>query len=398
MPTYDLRRHPQWWARGRSGHVCGRPGHLCAGAGHARGRSGHLCARRATLPLLLLALTAGCDFPTSLPKWDTQWLIPVQNTSLTASQLLPASVGTSADGLSFVVSVAPVTISRSLGELCGACNALSGLTVPKPAFTATVSDTLRLPADVAAATLGGGTVPVTISNGFGFDPIRPSATARGTLALTLSSGAATAGTLTLDGATDSVPRGSTSTRAVPLATGAAVSGKIAAVLSINSPAGDPVRIDASQRFSVTAAPQSSRVSDVTVAVNGKSVSIQPVNLSVSDIDQSLVDRVRAGTLVLNIVNPFGVTGTLTMIIAGPGVTIQKPIQLGSGSTTQRVPFTEDEIRSILGKSGVSFTAGGTVNAAQPVKLTPSQAVQVVAQLELTLGSTAGGAADIVPLH
>ncbi len=343
----------------------------------------------APVPLLLLALAAGCDFPTSLPKWDTQWLVPVRTTSLPVTQLLPTSVGTSADGLSFVVSVAPITISRSLGELCSACGAVNGLIVPKPAFSASVSDTLRLPSDVAGATLVGGPMPSSISNGFNFDPIRPSATARGTLALTLSSGAATAGALTLSGATDSVPAGSTTTRAIPLTTGAAVTGKIAAVLAINSPAGDPVRIDAGQRFGVTVSPQTVRVSDVTVAVTGKSVSIQPVELSVSDIDQSLVDRVRAGALVLNIVNPFGVTGTLTMTISGPGVTIRKPVQLGTGSTTQRVPFTEDEIRSILGKSGVSFTASGSVNAAQPVKLTPSQAVQVTAQLELTLGSTQG---------
>ncbi len=368
MPTYDPRRRP---ARG------------------APGRFGHVRLRRAPVPLLLLALAGGCDFPTSLPRWDTQWLVPVRSTSVTVGQLLPAGVSTSPDGSAFLVTMAPLTISRSLGELCSACTVLNGATVPKPAFTATVSDTLRLPSDVAGATLDVGTMPATISNGLGFDPIRPSATARGTVQLTLPSGLYTAGGLTLDGATDSLPAFSTSTRAISLAGGVAISGKIAAVLAVNSPAGGTVRIDTNQRFGVTMSPQAVRVLSVNVLVNGKSVSIQPVELNVGDIDQSLVERVRGGALVLHLVNTFNVTGTLTMTITGPGVTIRKPVQLGTGVTTQRVPLTEQELQSILGRSGVSLTASGAVNATQPVVLTPKSSVQVTAQLELTLGSNQG---------
>ncbi len=362
MPTYDPRRRRERRAR--------RP----------------QCGVRAGLATVLLLLAAGCDFPTSLPKWNTQWLVPVRNTEFTVAQLLPTAVITTADNSAFVVSVAPITISRSLAALCAACVPVNGLVVAKPAFTATVSDTLRLPSDVAAATLAGGTVAVSIANGLDFDPIRPSATQRGTITLTLTSGSATIGTLTLNGATDVLPANSSLTRSVTLASGVPVSGKIAAVLAVSSPAGDPVRIDASETFSITVTPQTIRVSDATVAVSGKSVAIQPVELNVSDIDQSLIDRVQAGALVLGIVNPFGVTGTLNLTIVGPGVTIRKPVQLGTGATTQRVPFTTDEIKSILGRSGVTFTATGPVSSPQPVKVSPAQAAQVTAQLELTLGS------------
>lgn len=363
MPTYDSRRRPERRARRPQRRV-----------------------RTVLASPLLLLLAAGCDFPTGLPKWDTQWLVPVRSTSFTVAQLLPTTVTTTADNSAFVVAVAPITIARSLATLCSACVAANGQVVAKPAFTTTVSDTLRLPADVAAATLAGGTVTVSITNGLNFDPIRPSATQRGSLTLTLTSGSATVGTLTLNGATDALAPSSTTTRSVTLAAGVPIAGRIAAVLAVSSPAGDPVRIDAGESFSVTVTPQTVRVSDVTVAVSGKSVAIQPVELKVNDIDQSLIDRVRAGALVLNIVNPFGVTGTLNLTIAGPGVTIRKQVQLGTGATTQRVPFTTDEIKSILGRSGVTFAATGPVSSAQPVKVTPSQAVQVNAQLELTLGS------------
>ena len=353
--------------------------------------SSRVWARLAAIPLLAL-LAGGCDLPTSLPRWDTQWLIPVRNTSLSVAQLLPSSVSIASDNSAFLASVAPVTMSRSLGELCSACTA-SAIPVPKPAFTATVADTLRLPADVASATLAGGTVAVSITNGFGFDPIRPSAAARGSLTVTMASGSSPIGTLTLDGTTDALPANSTVERTVTLS-GAAIGGKIAVQLIVDSPAGDPVRIDPGQRFSLRATPQSIRLSDVTVAVSQKRVTVQPVELNVGDIDPSLIDRVKAGALVLDIANPFNVAGNLTITIAGPSVNITRPIQLLPGNTAPRVQFTQQEIQSILGRSGVTLAATGlvsaihvdTLGAVGVVRVAPSQAVQVNAQLELTLGS------------
>ncbi len=365
-------------------------------AGHCRhtrvGGAGRLGAL-----MLLLLLAGGCDLPTSLPRWDTQWLLPVRNTSFTVAQLLPATVSTTPDRSAFLVDVAPVTISRTLGSVCAACVPLSGLYVPKPAFTATVSDTLRLPSDVGGATLVGGSMALTITNGLGFDPLRPGATARGTLTITLSSGTTNLGSVTLDGASDSLPPNSTVTRSISLGAGP-ISGRIAVTMAVSSPAGDPVRIDASQSFSLTATPQTTRLSDVTVQVNGKSVSLQPEALNVSGIDPSLVDQVTGGALLLTVTNPFNVAGTLTLTISGPGVTIVKPLPITPSSvseqTTQRIPLTQQELRSMLGKSGVTFTATGTVSGAtvdpqgaRYVKVTPSQAVLVTALLELTLGAT-----------
>ena len=352
-----------------------------------RGRR-RLRATLRALPLLAL-LTGACDLPTSLPKWDTQWQIPVKSTTLSVGQLLPSNVTITSDKSAFQVAVQPVTFGRSLAQMCGAaCVGASGQTVPKPAFTATFADTLRLPADLSQATLTGGTVGIAISNGLGFDPIRPSATARGTAVLTLTSGGTTVGTLTLDGNTDALPAHATTTRTLTL-TGGVVAGRIAVSLTLSSPAGDPVRIDANQQLNITATPQNVRLSDATVSVSQKPVSLQPVDLDVSDIDQSLVDHVKAGALLLTINNPFAVTGTMTLHITGPNVNISKPIQLTAGTTTQSVPFTQAEIQSILGKSGVSFTASGPLSASTAIKISPAQSASINAQLQLTLGPKEG---------
>ena len=353
-------------------------------------RSRHLFPARTlrgAWPVMLL-VAGGCDVPTSLPKWDTQWLVPVENTSFPVTQLLPASVTMTADRSAFVVPVAPLTLTRPLAVLCGACGALSGQRVAKPAFTATLTDTLRLPSDVPAATLAGGAVVIAITNGFAFDPIRPGGLARGTVTVTLTSGGSALGTVALDGTVDALPPGGTVTRSVPLSA-APVAGRIVLTLTVISPAGEVVRIDPTERFALTATPQGLRMSDVTVSVTQKPVTIQAAQLNVSDIDASLVERVKAGALVLDITNPFGVTGPLTLRITGPGVNLTRSVQLGSGQTTQTVPFTQEEIQSILGRSGVTFSATGAVGATQAVKLAPSQVVQLNAQLELTLGPKEG---------
>ena len=337
------------------------------------------------LAIALLALTTACDFPTGLPKWNTEWLVPVDSTTLTAAQLLPGSVSFTGDRSAFTVSVAPVTLSGSLGDLCGAaCTALGGQTVPKPAFTATLVDTLRLPSEAPAATLASGTVAVLITNGFGFDPLRPSSSARGTLTVTVKSGSTSLGRLVLSGDTVSLPSGGSLTRSVALTAGA-VSNRLAVEMTLASPAGDPVRIDASQRFSLTATATSLRLSDISVTVNQKQASIDPFTVDLSGIDESLVDRVQGGSLVLDEVNPFGVTGNMALRFMSSGMTpILKTVPLAAGTSRQVVDFTPQELRSMLGRE-VTATASGLVSAGQAVKLTPAQAVQITTRLSLVIG-------------
>ena len=300
------------------------------GAARVRAHPG----RRFGAALLTLLLLAACDYPTASPKWYTEWLVPVKTTHLMPTQLLPATVSAVADGSAFQVAVAPTTLARSLGQLCSACGALSGQNVPKPAFTATLVDTLDLPAGVSSTALVGGTVSIAVTNGFSFDPLRPSATARGSLAFTLTSGTTTVGSLTISGSDTALPAGTTITRDVALSNGT-VAGGLVATLTLSSPAGDVVRVDPSQSFGVTITPQSIRVTSVAVVVSQKAVSVQETTLDLSDVDQALIDRVYGGTLVVAVDNPYTVTGPLSLTITGGGLTspITKALNLTSGQST-----------------------------------------------------------------
>jgi len=351
------------------------------GAARVRARPG----RRFRAALLALLLT-GCDYPTASPQWYTEWLVPVKTTRLMPTQLLPATVSAVADGSAFQVAVAPTTLARSLGQLCSACGAFSGQNVPKPAFTATLADTLDLPASVSSAGLVGGTVSVAITNGFSFDPLRPSATARGSLTVTLTSGTTTVGTLTISGTDTALPAGTTLTRDVALSNGT-VTGGLVATLTLTSPAGDVVRVDPSQSFSVTVTPQPIRVTSVSVVVSQKTVSVQEATLDLSDVDQALIDRVHGGTLVVTVDNPYTVAGPLSLTISGGGLTspLTKALNLTAGRSTQRIDFTLPEIKSMLGHAGLLVRATGTVSAPAPVPVTPWQSVGITTELDLIVG-------------
>ena len=173
--------------------------------------------------------------------------------------------------------------------------------------------------------------------------------------------------------------------ASPALTAGAVSNRLAVEMTLASPAGDPVRIDASQRFSLTATATSLRLSDISVTVNQKQASIDPFTVDLSGIDESLVDRVQGGSLVLDEVNPFGVTGNMALRFMSSGMTpIQKTVPLAAGTSRQVVDFTPQELRSMLGRE-VTATASGLVSAGQTVKLTPAQAVQITTRLSLVIG-------------
>ena len=133
--------------------------------------------------LIVVAALSGCDVPTALPIFDVRWVIPVEETSISVIELLPANVDTA--GGNFAVDVAPVFLSQTLGGLCPACIALDGLTVPKPVSNLVYSQSGSLPTDVVSVELVSGLISMAIQNNLGFDPINPSAASPGTFTVTL---------------------------------------------------------------------------------------------------------------------------------------------------------------------------------------------------------------------
>ena len=341
---------------------------------------------RVGLAVPLTLVLAGCDLPSELPKWNTTWVVPGENTTISVSRLLPGSVSVAPGGSAFALSLPGVSVSQTLGQMCGApCSTFQGLIVPKPQFTANLPASIALPTDVISARVTGGTVQVRLEHTFSFDPIRPSPTARGYIVVTATAGSVTLARDSIPGETTAFAPGTALTRNLALAT-ATVAGPISINARIFSPAGDPVMIDTNQRVTVTATPMQIVISEAQVRVANRSITGEQVELDLADIDQAVSERTKAGALLLDLDNPFAVTGTLTLTINGPNANIVKQVPLQQGAQSVRVEFNEQEIQSILGTSPVRLSVSGTVNApTSGATVRPSQVVTIRSRLLLTLG-------------
>lgn len=334
---------------------------------------------RAALAVLGLAVLAACEYPTEAPLIDQRWVLPVESSTISVNELLPG--GVTVAGNAFSVSVSPFNTSRTLGELCTACAPLQGLPAPTPAFNATFTLTQSLPADVAQATVTSGSVAIAVNNGFNFDPLAGG----GSVTVTLRDGVngPAVGQTTFTG---TLPAGQTRSQTLTINPGTLGSSLVISA-AVSSPGGQLTTIDNNQRLTVTATPSPILVSSARVNVANRSVSFDPVDLDVEDIDSAITDRIQSGTIILEITNPFGVSMAANISISRPsGGPLTKPVTIGSGATsTAQLTYTGDELRSFLGESGVRLTGTGTVSpSAGAVNVTPGQQVSIRSKLDITL--------------
>ena len=338
-----------------------------------------------------LALLGACGLPDgypSAPILDLRWVVPSQSTRITVGNLLPAGVTILPDESGFTISVASASVTRTLSQDCAACVAANGLTAPKPAFVASASIATAVPVDIASATLTGGTLQVVVNNGYTFDPLYPNpiaGTPTGYAVITVSNGGTVIGKDSVNGATTKLPAGGSLTRSIPLSGTITGSAPLTVSLSLTSPAGEPVLIDASRSITVTATPTSVRVANANVAVVNRSVNSSST-IDLSGVDSTIVRRVQSGSLLLTIVNPFTVSSASLTVKLTPqgGATLTKSVPLATGNSTAKIDFTAAELKSLLGKV-VSISYSGAVNAtAGAVNISPKQAVVVTTRLDINL--------------
>lgn len=341
--------------------------------------------------VLAAGVLAACDLPTALPRVESRFVVPGETTTLGVDELLPR--GITSIGGSFRVTLDPQAVGpRTLGQLCGTpCAGLEGQRVPKPAFTATIPVRIPFPDELASATLASGRVTVTLHHDFGFDPLHPSGRQEdGRIAITLRSGGRTVGSATLTGP---FPSGTARTTTIPLAPGA-VSGALDAELVLVSPAGGQasehwVTVRNQAALSGRVSPEPIEVSEVRIAVRNRTVAAEGAVLDLSGVDAALAERVRSGAIVVDLDNPFALSGPLTLRLSSPAGTLTRTVQLAPGETRQRIEFTGAELRSLLGRE-VTVALSGTVDAPEPVAVRPGQAVTIATQLELVVELGPGG--------
>lgn len=328
----------------------------------------------------------GCDVPTEVPILEHSWELPVEGSTISVDEFLPA--GVSVNGGSFVVSVDPVTTDRGLGSLCGACALLHGRTSPVPPFAGEFGTTAELPADVFGAILVSGSVRLAIRNGFSFDPLEGG----GRVVITLSdgSGGRQLAELEVGGALgDRLPPGGTLTRDVDLAPGD-IGTTITSTAMIAVLGGALVRVDTAQEISVTVTPASILVGSAQVDVAEQAVVLETVDLDVEDVDSDVAERVQEGAVILDITNPFGVSAAGQIEVHYLGGVITKSLTVdGAASSRVSVAFSGGELRAFLGTSPVTLTGSARVSAgAGVITVSPGQILGIDARIQLRL--TIGG--------
>ena len=343
---------------------------------------------RAGLRLVALLSLVACDIPTGAPIYDTLWEVPGKSTSISVNTILPSGVTLSPDKSAFQVVVTPssLSINRTLGQDCSTCNALNGQSAPKPAFVGGGSASASLPTAVTSTTLVRDTLAVTLTNGFNFDPIRPSASNRGWLVITVKNGAATIGRDSIDGNNLAFPASTNLVRKIALTGTITGANGIQVLTSLNSPVGDPVLIDVSRTVGVTGTFGTFSISAAQVAVANQSVSSSASDLDLASIDSSITKRVGGGSLLLNVGNPFNVTGNLTVNFAGAAMPIQKTVPLTGGVSSPTITFTKSELSAMFGRK-IAMTLSGNVTGASAT-VAPGQVVSVASRLQVAL--TVGG--------
>lgn len=342
---------------------------------------------RTGLCLVALASLAACDVPTGLPQYDTEWNVPGKSTSISVNSFLPSGVSATGDNSAFQIAVTPSTtsIARQLGQDCGACAAANGLTIPKPAFTGGGSAAVAFPGNVASATLVRDTLTVTITNGFPFDPIRPSAAAgstRGALSIIVKNGGNIVGSDSLDGVVYAMAPGSTTIRKIPL-TGS-IDGTSGLTIStiLNSPAGDPAQMNSAATLTVSGSVGTLYVASAKVNFSAQNVTSAPTELNLNGVGKQVSDRANGGTLLLTVTNPFSVAGTMNVTFNGGSQPVVKSIALAGGTTTPSVTFTKAELDALLGHD-IQMTFNGTVNGTN-VAVQPGQTISVSSRLQISI--------------
>lgn len=330
---------------------------------------------------------AACDLPTAAPIIEQRWIVPGEVSRITVASLLPSGVSILPDSSGFTLSGDMATIARPLSADCAICAEGNGFVGTKPALVVNASMSSSLASDISAATLTGGTLALNVTNNYNFDPLRPNGNVApfGTATVTVSNGTTVLGSTVIDGATQSLAaNGGKLSLNIPLAGGISGSTPVSVVVTVNSPEGDPVTMDASRTISANAKPTNLKISSAVVAIAGRSLT-STSNVDFSDVGDAISDRTQKGALLLDIQNPFAVTSALRVTLKPDGDSaIVKSVALAAGNTTRQIDFTKEELKRLFGHN-VTVTISGPAEAASgTVTISPKQAVVVKTRFDLTL--------------
>jgi hypothetical protein len=354
-----------------------------------------------TQQALLLAsvgLVAACDIPSSAPIFQQTWVVPGDSITVPVTQILPPNIVLDGAGTAFLVVVpAPAALNSTLGALCGQpeCQSPGTVVAPVPAFTssgAALTRTVAFPATVVSAQVTSGTLALQVNNQLGFDPLRPNGASApyGSVAVTITNGL-TSSTTTIGGATTAMVNGVATTLNVPIPAGT-YTGAFSVSIAFDVPAGATAGLAASNAISIAPSVNTLTVSQVTAVVQNETVATAPEAYDLDDVD--FADQVQSGSIIVDVANPFTATAALTLEIDAPAqngqpaVVITKALNIPATPTSSStVSLSQLELRSLVGKSGVTMSVSGNANgtgAGNTVSVTPAQRMTLRTTLQLLI--------------
>ncbi|MGB7211802.1 MAG: hypothetical protein WBC97_04175 [Gemmatimonadales bacterium] len=347
-----------------------------------------MAIRRSVPWLVLMALVAaGCDLPTTAPKWNTTWILPIKDDTIRVAQFLPASVDTA--GGAFITTVKRDSIRQSLGQMCAACGVINGTVDSVPAFTIQFGHTDSLASQVFSITPTGTSFSVRFDNGLGFDPLQPGVGQVGSIVTVIKdSTGGVIGQDSVDGGSLSFPTGTSLTRSISLGTNP-IGGRVDVVTTVNVPHGDPASIDTSNAFQATTLTDTLALAGVTVQVTNQNIQSDSVSIDWSGIDNDIQSKMQGAALQLTLHNPFTVSGTDSIFFRQGAVDVipAKVMTFSAGVTTQSIPVSQADIQALAsaGKSTIQVVGSVTgTGPGQSVTITPDQVAIVQAHVLVTI--------------
>ena len=242
---------------------------------------------RTLLASLLLVGAAGCDIPTSLPSWTTEWeLTPVDQT-ITTAQLLPAAVRVDPRG--FAIDSFSATTSIRLGDVCELCTCFDG---PIPGLEISPHDwPVRLPPGLAEAQMLSGKASLVLRNEIGFDLLDDGQGNKGYIDVVLLD-TQSGREIEHRHITGSYPAGDTLALEFDLSGLRLYSGLVARV-SGHTPGsgGCTVKLTANSGFTATVGLRDVLASSVDVVVTDQTIALTPHTF---DVPEAIAQRLRPG--------------------------------------------------------------------------------------------------------
>lgn len=351
--------------------------------------------RRRTMVLTAL-IVAACDVPTELPSWEQTWVVPGEPIHAAVTDFLPAGVQLTADSSAFRATLEGLHVELRVGDMCETCEALDGATVPKPAFTHTHTTTTTLPSRLLSADLIGEDLDFRLVHQLSFDPLRPASgpdAERGFIVVEVTSEGLVVARDSVSGDDVAFPANSVLTPDLEIASGT-VGSAFVVRLTVHSPEGDPVTMDASETIGVQLVEGPVLISEAVVEAEDVTLDGTTTTIELDGVDAAVLDRVQSGALRFDVRDPFGLAGQLVLDFDVAGETIRKTAEITPGESRVDVEFTGTELRRILDAGAFDVTTTGTVSAPDgTITVAPDQSLVLESELELVVlvGGSGGDA-------